>query len=697
MKRCYYPGLLQYAPITTEPALSKMEALSETYPFRDTRDLVLLVSEAADLIRTKGKAAFDDFRIPGSRWQKGETYIFVLDPQGNMLEHPDPQMEGKNQLELKDVNGKPIVRGLIEAVTISRQKQNGWYHYQWPVPGGLLPRWKSSYVELAEAPSGESYIVGSGIYNNRMEREFVVDLVTNAVAELETDSSKAIRLFRDPTGPFLAKDAYIFVIDMNGVELVNPAFPSIEGHNLLNYKDTRGKYLDREIIEVAQTHGSGWVNYMWPKPGESVPTQKSAYVHKANLDGKPVAVGCGVYLTDAPKEKRVTTKMSALELTALVREAAALLEEKGEKAYPAFREKGSKWFRDDTYFFVSTMEGIRAFHAAHPETEGRNYIEEKDVTGKPIVQTIVETAKGPSGEGWVHYQYPEPGNIFPTWKSTFVKRVTFPSGQQYVVGSGIYNMEMNKTFIEDVVNRACRLIEQQGKEAFPLLRDKTGPFVFMDTYVFVDSPDGTELVNPAFPSLEGKNLVNLRDVQGKAVVRDEISAALTDVSAWLECYWYKPGSNTPALKQTYVRRTQFENETYIVGSGLYSEEGLAGRRKKEKLQKLSWHTVQAEALSDRLQRQVIFGEKATLARFEAKRGVEIARHYHDNEEYMWVLSGAMRYSFDGEDTVLNAGEVLVVPPNVPHSIITLEDSSFVCFFAPKREDWLRGEDQYLRR
>ena len=98
-----------------------------------------------------------------------------------------------------------------------------------------------------------------------------------------------------------------------------------------------GKYLDREIIEVAQTKGSGWVNYMWPKPGESVPTQKSAYVHKANLDGKPVAVGCGVYLADAPKEKSSATKMSARELINLVREAAAILEERGEKAYPDFR------------------------------------------------------------------------------------------------------------------------------------------------------------------------------------------------------------------------------------------------------------------------------------------------------------------------------------------------------------------------
>lgn len=188
MKICYYPGLLQYAPITAGSSVTTMETVTEEYPFKDTRALVQLVSEAADLVLSKGEAAFNDFRIPGCRWQNAETYIFVLDTKGNMLVHPDLEMEGRNQLDLKDINGKPIIRGLIEAVTVSRQKQNGWYHYQWPVPGGLLPRWKSSYVQLVTALSGENYIVGSGIYNDRMEREFIVDLVTNAVAELEKDS-----------------------------------------------------------------------------------------------------------------------------------------------------------------------------------------------------------------------------------------------------------------------------------------------------------------------------------------------------------------------------------------------------------------------------------------------------------------------------------------------------------------------------
>lgn len=536
-----------------------------------SEELVALVKDAAELLRSKGEAALADFRMAGSRWRQGESYIFVLDPQGNMLVHPDATMESKNEMALKDINGKPIIRGLIGAAMTLPDKAQGWYHYLWPVPGGILPRWKSSYVRLVTAPSGQSYIVGSGVYNDRMERSFVVDMVTDAIAEIEKYGREAFHIFHDPTGPFIAKDAYIFVLDMNGDDLVNPGFPNLEGRNLMEVKDTQGKQLVREMFKVVQTSGSGWVDYMWPKPGESISTQKSTYVSKAKLEGQWVLVGCGVYLAEAAVAIPRPKKMSAQELMTLVREAAAALEKDGENTYAELRRKGSRWFHDDTYFFVWAADGIRTLHAADPALEGQDGSDMTDVLGRPYGKMILEAANSPTGEGWVHYVYPEPGDIFPAWKSVFVKRATFPSGKQHIVGCGIYNMQMDKAFIEDEVDHAAALIAAQGKKAFRLLRDKTGPFVFMDTYIFVDSPDGTELVNAAFPSLEGKNLIDLKDLKGKPVVREEIAAAMKDGSAWVDLYWYRPGNNAPARKQTFVRRVQSGQDTYIVGAGVYME------------------------------------------------------------------------------------------------------------------------------
>ena len=157
--------------------------------------------------------------------------------------------------------------------------------------------------------------------------------------EIERRGEAAFSLLRDRKGPFVVKDTYVFVTDMNAVELVNPAFPNLEGRDLLELKDTHGKYLNKELLEVVKTRGSGWADYLWPKPGESVSTQKSTYVSRAKLADKSVMVGCGVYLADAPTE--TLTKMTAPALMTLVREGAAILQERGEKAYPDFRKQGA--------------------------------------------------------------------------------------------------------------------------------------------------------------------------------------------------------------------------------------------------------------------------------------------------------------------------------------------------------------------
>lgn len=546
--------------------------VDQSYQHEETRELIALVKGATELVRTKGEAAFDDLRVSGSRWRQGESYIFVVDTKGTMLVHPDSAMEGKNELDLKDINGKPIIRGLLGAAMTVPGKPEGWYHYEWPVPDGLMPRWKSSYVRLVTAPSGHSYVVGSGTYNDRMERPFVVDMVNAAVGQIEKQGTAAFPLFHDPTGPYIAKDAYIFVFDSKGIDLVNPGFPNLEGRNLMDLKDTQGKPLIREMFKVVQTSGSGWVDYMWPKPGESVSTRKSAYVSKAKMGDQWVLVGSGVYLVDAPKTIPSAKRMTAPELMTLVREAAAVFQQRGEQAYAEFRQKGSRWFRDDTYFFVWTMDATRVFHAVDSGLEGRNERDLQDIQGRPFGRMFLDVGGSPSGEGWVHYMYPEPGSIFPMWKSSFIKRVTFPSGKQYIIGCGIYNLQMDKVFIEDLVNRAAALIAERGRGAFGQLRDRTGPFFFMDTYVFVEAPDGTELVNAGHPSLEGKNLTGVKDIKGREVVRDEIALAMKEGSGWVDLYWYKPGHNTPARKQTFVRKVQKGQETYIVGSGVYLEE-----------------------------------------------------------------------------------------------------------------------------
>jgi signal transduction histidine kinase len=545
-------------------------AAADEYAYDRTKELVSLVNDAAGLIAAEGEDALREFKIDGSKWRRLSVYIFILDTDGNMLVHPNPDLQGTNQLGLEDVAGKPIARGIIKAATGYGHEGGSWYHYQWPEPDSIFAVWKTTYSKVVAAPSGKTYIVSAGLYDMKMEKAFVVDMVNDAVAQIEKSGEKAFEELRDPKTQFLYKDTYVFVIGDDGTDLVHPGFPTLEGRNILEFKDDEGKYPIKEMMEKVKSRGAAWVDYMWPKPGESVSSTKSSYVKSAEYGGKRYIVGSGVYLDGAAK-KPAPSRATAGELTVLVRDAAGFLEKNGEDAFREFRRKPSKWLNGEMYLFAYDLDGNRVFHAVEPDTEGKNFIDLKDAYGKPIIKMFIDATSGKGGEGWTHYLWPKPDSVFPSWKSSFLKRVTVPSGKTYIIGCGIYNMNIEKDMIAGVVDAAAALIEKEGRAAFAEIRSKAGPFVFLDTYVFVDTPNGDELVNPAFPSVEGRNFKGFRDAGGKIIAEEYIGLALRKGSGWTSYLWPKPGETAPSMKHTYVRKAESGGETFIVGSGAYLE------------------------------------------------------------------------------------------------------------------------------
>lgn len=261
-----------------------------------TRELISRVDDAAALVAGQGpEAACEAFHEAGSRWLRDETYVFILDMRGNALCHPGrPSLEGRGLIDLRDPHGKPIVQSFIRDL---ERAESGWEHYLWPRPGGGTNFfWKTSYVRRAVGPEGTPYIVGSGGYQMPMERLYVVEQVDDAAELLEREGEKAFATLRDPASGFKFYDSYVFVMEEGGVHLVNAGFPEHEGENLLDLEDADGKVIGREMLAVLADQDSGWVDYMWPRPGDAPASRKSSYVRRAKLpDGRRVVVGAGFY------------------------------------------------------------------------------------------------------------------------------------------------------------------------------------------------------------------------------------------------------------------------------------------------------------------------------------------------------------------------------------------------------------------
>ena len=102
-------------------------------------------------------------------------------------------------------------------------------------------------------------------------------------------------------------------------------------------------------------------------------------------------------------------------------------------------------------------------------------------------------------------------------------------------------------------------------------------------------------------------------------------------------------------------------------------------------------------MTDLITRQMVNGENATISRLLLSKGAIVPRHSHVSEQYSLILGGALKFVFDDREVVVNAGEVLYIPANVPHSAMAMEDTIDLDFFAPRREDWIRREDAYLRQ
>jgi len=208
----------------------------------------------------------------------GNNYLWINDMQPQMVMHPiKPALDGKNLTDFKDLNGKHL---FTEMVKVCQEKEQGFVDYMWSKPGEDKPVAKLSFVRLFKP---WNWIIGTGVYLETAEKRFMDE------AKLQISNLRF-----GPEG----KD-YFFIIDTDLKMVMHPIKPSLNGSSMKDFRDPEGKALFVEMVQTCKDNGQGFVDYLWPRPGEDKPAAKLSYVQLFKEWGW--IVGTGIYIDDIDK------------------------------------------------------------------------------------------------------------------------------------------------------------------------------------------------------------------------------------------------------------------------------------------------------------------------------------------------------------------------------------------------------------
>jgi len=120
------------------------------------------------------------------------------------------------------------------------------------------------------------------------------------------------------------------------------------------------------------------------------------------------------------------------------------------------------------------------------------------------------------------------------------------------------------------------------------------------------------------------------------------------------------------------------------------------KKAASKPQLMRWSGVREEKMNEKISRKLAVGQNEMIGRLHLAKGAVVPPHKHLAEQITMVMSGALKFTIAGKDIEVRAGDVLLIPPNVVHSAVALEDTDDIDSFSPLRVDWLTGDDAYLK-
>lgn len=425
----------------------------------------------------------------GRDFIRGELYLFVYDTNGfQFASGLDERSVWKNWINQRDLFGTYMVQEMIKKA----KSGGGWLTYQW------RNSTKVTYVKPF-TKDGKDYVIGAGYYPHS-KRDIVVGLVKAAVAYFDEVVNKKGFLVDEvfstlsyPAGRFVMGDLYLYAVDFNGQMMANGDRPGLIGTNVLNVKDSEGKFVNQEIINRLKNSNEGvWVEY------KSKNATKLTYAEKVtDASGRQYFIASGFYPSATPNK--------AVDL---VKDGYEFMKKHGlSAAVNEFSNRQVDSFRyGDLYLTVWDMKGKVIANGANLDSIGTNQFDLKDEDGRFFVQDLIQKAE--KGGGWVDVKLK---NAF---QSIYVEKIDLGT-DSFVIGAGLYPISKREMAVLLARSAAGYLRTHSEQEAYEAFTDVNGKFIRGDLYVFVIDFDGIVKVWGDNHELIWRNIIDAKDDTGK--------------------------------------------------------------------------------------------------------------------------------------------------------------------------------------
>jgi signal transduction histidine kinase len=502
-------------------------------------DAKQLISKAADFLMQKNvhisEACHAFQRDP--EWRVGEMAIFVFDANGICYLYGDNSDRiWKNFSSITTISDEPLIKTMLEVGRIG-----GWVNYEW---NNALQR---AFVKVVNEED-KTYIIGTGFYPDSAA-DAAQQLTSMVQAYLiENGLEKTALYMNDPEGVFVKGNVTTFLISFEGNIIAHSENRGFVGENAMNWKDSDGKYMMRNIIKIAKrSEHQGWTEYQWNN------ATKRVYVRQV-IDPKTKKYYAAVagYYPDITQESVIS----------FVKKAINYIKANGEdSAIHAFNNAVGEFVKGDMRIYVYDLKGTVIADGYTPALVGQNLINSRDAKGKYWVKSIIDLTTRLNKTWEVDYYRN-------SYQFSYCEKVETPDGK-FIVCSGYFPWSKNESARTLTAEGLEYLRTHTLEEAMRSFTNGSSEFLRGDLNITVYGSKGFTWAHTQDTYRIWEDMAIIKDDKGKSIF-DRFRSVAEGGGGWIEY------EHNNTIRRQYVRSIEKKTlgsekvvETFYISSGYY--------------------------------------------------------------------------------------------------------------------------------